>query len=122
MNRAFKIDPTTGDLAVEAGRFVLIGGQESIAQHVGQRLRMFLGEWPFDTSLGFPYRQSVFVKNPNLSSIKALVRKHILATPGVREVTSVELALDPLTRKATGTYSAITDDGLLEQQAFSTTT
>lgn len=115
--RAFKIG-TDGDLAIEGGRFVLIGGLEAVAQNVAQRLRLFQGEWPFDTSAGFPYYQRVFVKNPNLPAIRALVRQAILATPGIREVTELMLTLDARTRIATGTYSAITDLGLLAKQTI----
>ena len=117
MIRAFKTS-ATGDLLIEGGKIVLAEGQEAIAQHVAQRLRFFLGEWPFDESIGFPYRQRVFIKNPNLPLIRALVRQHILGTPGVREVTELSLTVDAETRAATGTYSAITDLGLLARQVI----
>lgn len=117
MNRAFKTD-ASGDLAIEGGQVQLVDGLESIAQHAAQSLRLFLGEWPFDTTRGFPYYQSVFVKRPSLPAIRAHVRKTLLGVPGIRSVTEVTITVDARTRRATGRYSAITDLGLLEQRAF----
>lgn len=117
MNRAFKTS-ASGDLAIENGQVQLVDGIESIAQHAGQRLRLFLGEWPFDTTRGFPYYQAVFVKRPSLPAIRASIRAALLDVPGIRSVTEVTITVDARTRRATCRYSAITDLGLLEQQAF----
>lgn len=117
MARAWKIG-TDGDLAIEGGKIALVDGKEAIAQHVAQRLRLFLGEWPLNTEAGFPYRTIVFVKRPSLPLIKAALRKYIAETPGIREVTEVTLSVDPRSRIATGTYSAVTDLGLLEKQIY----
>jgi predicted NUDIX family NTP pyrophosphohydrolase len=117
MNRAFKTS-TTGDLSIVGGKVELVSGLESIAQHAAQRLRLFRGEWPFDVGRGFPFREVVFVKKPNLPLIRSEIRKCLLGTPGIRSVTEVTITLNARTRVATGTYSAVTDLGLLERQAI----
>ena len=72
----------------------------SIAQAVRIRLRWFLNEWRLAPAMGFPYFEEVFVKNPNLSKIRFLLREEIMAVEGVSEVVSITIAPDPHTRKA----------------------
>lgn len=72
----------------------------SIRQAVIIRLKWFLEEWRLGTSLGFPYREEVFRKNPNISKIKQLVRETVVAVDGVTRVMYVTISVDNRTRKA----------------------
>lgn len=108
--RDLKLD-SDGDLAIEGGDLALVGGIESIAQHVQIRLRFFLGEWFLDESRGVPFMQRIFVKAPRPGLVQSVVRKTIEGTPGVRAVTELAVTLDPRTRKARVTWRATTDLG-----------
>ncbi len=105
-----------GDLVISKGQLQLVPKLESIAQAVQCRLRLFQGEWFLDTSIGVPYLQQVFVKGPNLPLVRSLLRKTILETPGVRAVQSLTFDFDRASRNGSGTFTASTDLGLLENQ------
>jgi hypothetical protein len=102
----FKLDLLTGDIAFEAGDFVLLDGPEAIAQELRIRLRFFAGEWFADTRIGLPYFQSIFLKSPNINSVQSIFRDVILGTPGVISLQSLSLDLNAA-RKLTVSFSAI---------------
>jgi hypothetical protein len=108
--RDLKLD-SDGDLAIEGGDLALVGGIESIAQHVQIRLRFFLGEWFLDESRGVPFMQRIFVKAPRPGLVQSIVRKTIEGTPGVRAVTELDVSIDARTRKARATWRATADLG-----------
>lgn len=91
--RVFKVDATTGDMVREGGRFVRIGGVESIAQAVRSRLRLLLGDYFIDPQEGVPYWEQILVKNPSLSAVREIFRRTIVGTPGVDEVLQLDLTL-----------------------------
>lgn len=93
----FKTD-AAGDLEITPAGDVCT--TSSVAQAVRIRLRWFLGEWRLLPAMGFPYFEEIFVKNPNLSKIRFLLREEIMAVEGVSEVVSVTIDPDPHTRKA----------------------
>ena len=102
-----KLDET-GDLELSAMGDVI--PTDSIAQTVKIRLKWFLEEWRLGPTFGFPYFQEVFVKNPNLTKIKFLLREQIMEVEGVTNVTETEIQVDPKTRTAKITV-AFTADG-----------
>lgn len=112
MARDLKLDGD-GDLAVESGDLALVGGADSVAQHIRIRVRFFLGEWFLDESRGVPYLQRVFVKAPRPGLVQSVLRKAIEGTPGVRSVTELDVSTDARTRKAVATWRATTDLGEL---------
>jgi len=87
-----------GDLDVDATGD--ISTTESVIQAVSVRLRWFSEEWRLGPSLGFPYFDEVFVKNPNLTKIKYLLRDLVLDVDGVSGVSSVEISTDLKERTA----------------------
>ena len=92
----FKMD-SSGDLEINA--LGDISTTESVSQAVLIRLRWFLREWRLGPSLGFPYFEEVFVKNPNLTKIRFLLREEIMGVEGVTNVTGIEIAPDPSSRR-----------------------
>ena len=84
-----------GDLVVADGDLQLTyeddGTSAALAQEATIRLRLFLGEWFLNEGLGLPYFEVVFVKNPNPSQIRALVRAELLRIKGMASVEAAEL-------------------------------
>jgi hypothetical protein len=72
-----------GDLAQPGGDLASAAGAPAIAQALRMRLALFAGEWFLDLDAGVPYFEQVLVKNPNMTAIRAVFRREILATPGV---------------------------------------
>lgn len=102
------LDLTTHDLLVTRGDLALT---VSAAQAVSIRLLFFLNDWFLNTLIGLPYFQQIFVKNPDLDQIRALYRAEIAASPGILEVTSVDLALNASSRRATLRWTALGESG-----------
>lgn len=109
-----KQDPD-GDIAIENGSPVIIdGGGDEVVQILRQRLRTGLGEWFLDTTIGVPYLQSIFKKNPSPVAIETAFKNEILNTPGVLELSEFELDVDASTRTMTLTFRVIGTDGPID--------
>ena len=100
-----------GDLAVEGGRLLYFEDIEHIRQTISCRLRFGKGEWFLDEREGVPYYQTVLVKDPDLSAIRALYRRIILSVPGVLSVPVLTLALDRATRTLSVAFQAVCRSG-----------
>lgn len=100
----------TGDLDLAGGRR-FVRDRDYIAQKIRQRLLFFRGEWYKDTTLGVPWIQQVFVKNPSLEVIRGLVRTAILAVPGVTSCPTCTIDYDRATRSATITFVCVYGQG-----------
>lgn len=100
-----------GDLALVDGDLQLVSGVEAIRQDAQLRLRFIRGEWFLDPTVGVPYFQDVFVKNPDLARIRAVLIDELRRTPGIVEVPELTVTLDSATRRLTGTFRAVTSAG-----------
>jgi len=100
------LDLLDGDIALVHGDIALVTGPDEIRQRVLLRLRRQLGEWAYDTTLGVPWIEQVFVRNPDLGVIRALLVREIANTSGVLEVRSLELTLTA-GRELSFTWSAL---------------
>lgn len=99
------------DIIVQDGDLVMLTGKQAILQNILQRLRIFLGEWFLDNSIGLPYFTEILVKNPDQSKIDALFLNQIMGTPGVLEVTSYSFEPNFTNRGLTVSFEATTTDG-----------
>lgn len=99
-------DLSTGNTDLE-----LLTGADAIAQHLAQRIKMFLGEWFLDTRKGVTYIQQIFVKNPNETVVDSALKTVIIQTPGVAKLTAFELQIDRSLRKLKLSFTAKTNDG-----------
>lgn len=88
----------------------LANSPETVAQAVGTRLRLWLGEWFVDQAAGMPYQQAVLGKYTS-ATIAPAVRARILETPGVTALDSLEIIFDPDERTATVLASISTEYG-----------
>lgn len=110
-NRDLSFDMTTGRFRLVNGNLSFTQGAAAIKQGIEIRLQFFLGEWFLDTTKGMAYYQQVFVKNPSIPGVRSLFRDQILAAPGVRSVTSLDLTLNKTTRRMRLDWTADTDAG-----------
>lgn len=96
-----------GDLDIGADDLQLISGPEAVSQHLRIRLRLFKGEWFLDTRIGVPYFQRLLGAKTSGAAVKALFRKAILGTPGVKGVTALAIDYDNPTRRLTVRFDAV---------------
>lgn len=104
------------DIGIVGGNLTIVDGTDAIAQHLLIRLRFFKGEYQLDRSIGVPYFEDIFVKNPSLVVVRAIMREVILETPGVLEITRFDLSVDSAIRQLNVdfTVQVSTSDELLD--------
>lgn len=108
------IDAQTGDLKVTKGQLVLVEKSEELEQHLGQRLRTFLGEWFLDITLGLPYYDEILKKQVNANVVDSIFIDEILATPGVVRLLSFNSDLTLASRGLTIDFIAESVDGIID--------
>lgn len=77
-----------------------IDSPEAVAQAVKTRLALLAGEWFLDLTEGTPWAARVWGKHVR-DTYDPLLRRRILETEGVREITSYESSFDGETRTLT---------------------
>ena len=103
-----------GDITVDSNNLAFANGSDEVQQLLRQRLRTFLGEWFLDTTIGVPYFQEIFKKNPNPIAIEAAFKNEILNTPGVLELAEFELDIDSALRQLTVTARMVVTDDIID--------
>lgn len=95
--RVRKLSPT-GDFTFGNGvDNYLINTPEAVAQVVTTSLKLWLGEWFFDTSLGVPYLQGIIGKYSQQTADMNL-KAYIIGIQGVADILEFVSTLDPDTR------------------------
>ena len=104
---------SNGDWDITGGRLSLITDAAECAQKVKARLSFHRGEWFLDLRQGVPYFEAFLVKNPDIDSIRQIVQRIILDTPGVKTLDSLVLDWDRRRRKLNFTFQARHDSGAI---------
>lgn len=112
--------PTFNDIQIVNGDLLLVDGKEAIKQHAIQRLRIFLGEWFLDNTIGLPFFDQILVKNPDKSKIDALILNCILGTPGIQQVNAYNVESNFSTRMLRINFEAQTTQGTVNYQGLIT--
>lgn len=113
------LDHLTHDLGVtnaDVGTFdlVLIAGSMRVRQQIEVTLLTLLGEWFLDTSWGVPYFDAILVKSPDRIRLESIIRAKVGDVPGVQAIPTVDISVDPKTRKGRISLPDIqTDEGLV---------
>ena len=81
-----------------------------VAQRIKCKLQTLQGEWYQNSDMGVPYLDAVFVKNPDLKVIRALLVSAISSVPGVTQITNLTLSLGT-DRTLTVTFTVTCSDG-----------
>jgi len=80
-----------GDIYTQNYQLARISGNEQMAQRISTRLKLFLAEWFLDTGQGVPWFEQILVKNPRRTLVFGVLKRTILETPGVQELTSFDI-------------------------------
>lgn len=102
---------SSGELVFDGGDLVLLDGVDAIAQHVRIALRLFKGECAFAPDEGVPWIQSLFTKPTRIQLVTAVLRRAILAVPGVTEINKFDLSFEPVGRRLSLSFAATTTSG-----------
>lgn len=103
----FLIDPLNHrDLVFVDGRLTMITGADARRQRADIALRHFYGEWFLDQNQGTDHFGRVLGKSSDLSR-RAELRRRLLGVPGIVEVQSMTLVVDPKTRALSGTVQVL---------------
>lgn len=102
---------SSGDLATGFER--LTDPLEAVAQRVRLRLEGHRGSWPFDLTAGLPYFAWQGQKPPRVQEIGALIRREILATPGVLRVDNWRASFDTEARRLSFACTIRAEDGAI---------
>lgn len=105
----FKLDEF-GDLAVENNDFVLVTGSDAVRQRMQIALRHVNGECFLDRDAGTQYYEKILGKSSDLAR-RAEFRRRLLQIPEIREITLLDLQVDPLTRALSGEIAVIQTSG-----------
>jgi hypothetical protein len=96
------IDPLDHrDLVFSNGALTVIRDVEARRQRADIALRHFYGEWFLDRNQGTDFFGKILGKSSDLSR-RAEIRRRLLDIPGIVEVQSMTLTVDPRTRALGG--------------------
>lgn len=107
------LDEKNFDLCIDSlGQLVMrTTRQEVVAQAIRCRLKVVLGEWYQDPTIGVALFEDVAVKNPNLPYIRSIYAAAIASVPGVKTVDSVSVSIaDRANRKLKVDFACTADD------------
>lgn len=105
---------TSGDLFLtDKGDISLV---DSVTQKIKIRLKWWLGEWRWDEAEGLPYKDELFVKNPDTDSLEQALREKIFEVTEVTEVKDVSVDYDYRTRIGKIRFVAITDTETIREE------
>lgn len=87
---------------------------DSVIQAIAIRLRWFENEWKLGPSLGIPYYEETFIKNPSTLLIEDRILEAIYDVKEVENIENLTLKLDGRSRKLTVTYRVKAGDNAIE--------
>lgn len=103
-----------GDLALSDSGDISV--TDSIIQAVRIRLLWFFGEWRLSPTMGFPYFEHLFVKNPNETKLRHLIRETVLQVDGVADVSEIVFQIDRKMRQSTIFLTVKTDEDIFREE------
>jgi len=103
-----------GDIAVVDGALGIVTGIEEISQLLNQTLSSSQGDWFLDTDLGLPNFQTILQKSTTIAQIESIYLDAINSIPGILNIETFNLSLEPKTRVLSITFRARTTDGVLD--------
>lgn len=86
------------DLSTNFGFTLTTDLSKYVSQKLRIALRIFKGEYFLNNTLGLPYFEEFFKKDPNIDFIEDLYKAKIAGIYGVEEITFFELLTDTITR------------------------
>lgn len=83
-----------GDLDMSGIDLQFVDGINQLAQNLKIRLQTFLTEWFLDLTIGMPYFQEIFIKNPSETVITNYTKKIIKETDGILRILSFNFSYE----------------------------
>lgn len=97
-------------------------GTDPVLQDILQILRFFFGEWFMDNTKGIPWIQQIFVKNPNLAEINAILTNAIMGVKGVKSLDTFSFNYNPTARTYSVSFSVTATTGKIDWSGVIPTT
>jgi hypothetical protein len=88
-----------GDRLIYNSNWVVIDDIDAIRQVIITKIKLYLGEWFKDVSLGVPWIQQIFRKGTSLGQVQSILIDEILSVEGATEMKKFEMDFDAKTRK-----------------------
>jgi hypothetical protein len=82
------------DLDMSGTDMNLVNDIFQLSQNLKIRLQTFLGEWYLNTTIGIPYFQEIFIKNPNEIVVTNYLKKVIKETDGIINIKDFSFVYD----------------------------
>lgn len=104
------------DFVFENERLTQLTGLDALAQLVGNRLKLWLGEWFAIPENGIDYF-GLFNQDKNIpveKRLRIVYRSAILSDERVEKILTMEINFDNATREATIEFTAQTKEGVIE--------
>lgn len=101
---------SSSDLLIVGGDFALLQGNDAIIQECQTALGLWLGEYPFDTTIGTDWPALLNTKGVRDSQLTAEVRRVLSTVQGVASVDSVDIVRNTSARTAALTIYITTDE------------
>jgi hypothetical protein len=98
-------------LQLTDGDLVLATESEEVAQATKIRLLFWLGEWILNVALGTDWLNGVFAVHTSQERRDRLIKRRILDTKHVQQLTKYEFGMDYVARGAAIDFRATTDFG-----------
>lgn len=92
------------DISLDRGDLALVQEPQASGQRIRHRLLTFKGEWFLDLGFGPDYRGQVFVKNPRIDVVSALLRAEIVKS-AAGQFTSFDASFNRAARALTVSYA-----------------
>lgn len=107
----FKLN-TESDIETSSYDILLVDGVAEIEQRVRTRLKTIIGEWEYDKRMGLPFvgTGGVFDSSTPLVFRKAMVRKYIADTRGIKFLSSFDATIGEPGNTLVVSYAAICYD------------
>lgn len=83
------------DIVLSNGDTVFIDGAQATRQRLEQKLKLWRGEWYFNSQAGFPWLQEILGQRPRPEVVRSLVQQIIEGDPGVRALVSLNIETQP---------------------------
>lgn len=84
MAATLELDTATWDLTLDtSGNIAMLSGADALAQDAATAIRLFLGEYYWDTTVGVPYLTEILGQSPPLALLKQQLIDAALTVDGL---------------------------------------
>jgi hypothetical protein len=93
-----KLDQFTHDLKIKGGKFERVRGADEVRQRVKVALWHYIEEYFLNIPNGVPWYEQILGRKSGAGIVSHILRRKILATPGVIRIVEFQTRFDSITR------------------------